>query len=278
METAPGALRPRRRRPQVDWELIACGLRGHRLVGTEARELREDDASLAREMSGVRWYRCLRCDCWIALEPPSAPAAAHPPSREEIELPLRGKALHDRIALRAIAVERALHFLILGLLGVAVLLFAARRDIRSSFYRVVTALQNAVGGGPVQQNGHGLFHDLDRLFTLDTGTLRTVGIVLLAYAVLEGVESVGLWFERRWAEYLTFLATSILLIPEIYELVHRVSVLKVLGFLINLVVVVYLLLAKRLFGLRGGGAVDARERAAATSWAAIERATPPILQ
>jgi uncharacterized membrane protein (DUF2068 family) len=275
METAPGALRPRRRRPQVDWELIACGLRGHTLLGTDARELRADDASLAREMSGARWYRCLRCDSWIALEPPIAPTAAHPPSREEIELPLRGKALHDRIGLRVIAVERSLHFLILGLLGVAVLLFAARRDIRSSFYRVVTALQNAVGGGPVQQNGHGLFHDLDRLFTLDTGTLRTVGIVLLAYAVLEGVEAVGLWFERRWAEYLTFLATSILLIPEIYELVLRLSILKVLGFLINLAVVVYLLLAKRLFGLRGGGTVDARERAAAMSWTAIERATPP---
>ena len=47
---------------------------------------------------------------------------------------------------------------------------------------------------------------------------------------------------------------------EIYELTERVSPLKVIGFVINLAVVVYLIYAKRLFGLRGGGAVERRER------------------
>ena len=66
---------------------------------------------------------------------------------------------------------------------------------------------------------------------------------------------------KRWAEYLTFLATTILLPLEIYEIIHRQSALKIIGFLINVAVVVYLLYAKRLFGLRGGGAVDEEERA-----------------
>ncbi len=74
-----------------------------------------------------------------------------------------------------------------------------------------------------------------------------------AYAVLEGTEAVGLWLGRRWAEYLTFVATVIFVPYEIYELTKNVSALKVLALVINLAIVAYLLFAKRLFGLRGGG-------------------------
>ena len=52
------------------------------------------------------------------------------------------------------------------------------------------------------------------------------------------MEAVGLWFAKRWAEYLTFIATTLLLPLEIYEIIHRGTVLKVIGFLINLAVVV----------------------------------------
>ncbi len=44
--------------------------------------------------------------------------------------------------------------------------------------------------------------------------------MLLAYAALEGMEAVGLWLVKRWAEYLTFVATTILLPLEVYELVN----------------------------------------------------------
>jgi uncharacterized membrane protein (DUF2068 family) len=149
-------------------------------------------------------------------------------------------------------------------------------SLRNAYYRILTDLQGGVAGGPVQNTGHvGILHELDRLFSLRSGTLREVGIALLAYGVLEGIEAVGLWLTKRWAEYLTFLATAILLPLEIYEIVHRRSALKIIGFLINLAIVIYLLLAKRLFGLRGGGAADEAERARDTGWDAIERATPP---
>jgi len=181
--------------------------------------------------------------------------------------------------LRLIAVDRVLHFLILTLLGVAVLLFAANEhSLRASFYRIVTDLQSGVAGGPVQNSGHvGILHELDKLFSLRSGKLREVGAALIAYGVLEGVEAVGLWFAKRWAEYLTFLATTILLPLEIYELAHKASALKVIGFLINLAIVIYLLYDKRLFGLRGGGGAEAGERAFENGWEAIERATPPGL-
>jgi uncharacterized membrane protein (DUF2068 family) len=203
----------------------------------------------------------------------------HPPDRDEIEVPLRGKALRDKVVLRIIAVDRAFHFVVLALLGVAVLLFAAHRtSLRDTFYRVLTDLQGGVAGGPVQTTGHvGILHELDRLFSLRSGTLKEVGFALLAYGVLEGIEAVGLWYTRRWAEYLTFLATAILLPLEIYEIIHKRSGLKIVGFLINVAVVVYLLYAKRLFGLRGGGKVDEELRARDMSWEAIEQTTPPVV-
>ena len=233
---------------------------------------------MARDDGGVRWHRCLRCDGWLALDPPSHPTRPHPPDRAEIELPLRGKALRDKVVLRVIAVDRALHFLILSLLGVGVIAFASHETIlRHDYYRILTDLQGGIAGGPVQNSGHvGFLHELDRLFSLRSGTLREVGIGLLAFGVLEGVEAVGLWLTKRWAEYLTFLATTILLPLEIYEIIHRRSALKIIGFLINLAIVIYLLYAKRLFGLRGGGRADEAERARGMGWEAIERATPPV--
>jgi uncharacterized membrane protein (DUF2068 family) len=270
----PGTQHHRRRR-QVDWELITCGVRGHVLVGRDAAELRPEDAVIAADGGDVRWHRCLRCDCWVALPPPVQPTRTHPPDRSEIVVPPRGKALREEIVLRLIAVDRVIHFVVLALLGVGVLAFAANRStLRDEFYRVLTALQGGVAGGPVQTSGHvGILHDFDRLFSLNTGTLHEVGAALLAYAVLEGAEAIGLWFSRRWAEYLTFISTTVLLPLEIYEIIHQGTLLKVVGFLINLAVVVYLLYRKRLFGLRGGGRGLAAERARDMSWETIERAT-----
>ena len=166
---------------------------------------------MARDHGDVRWHRCLRCDCWVALPRPEHGTREHPPDRSEIELPLRGKALRDRIVLRLIAVDRVLHFLVLTLLGVAVLVFASDRDsLRAAYYRVLTAIQGGVAGGPVQSSGHvGIVRELDRLFTLRTGTLHTVGIALIAYGLLEGTEAIGLWKSKRWAEYLTFVSTTV---------------------------------------------------------------------
>jgi uncharacterized membrane protein (DUF2068 family) len=276
MQRPPGTHPAPRPRRKIDWELVACGFRGHALVGADAEQIRSEDSILVREDPPLRWHRCLRCDCWVALPVPESFASRYPPSRGEISLPLRGKALRDKVVLRVIAIDRALHFLVLVLLGVGVLAFAGHESsLRDSYYRVLTDLQGGVAGGPVQTTGHvGILHEFDRLFSLRSGALHEVGIGLLAYGVLEGVEAVGLWLTKRWAEYLTFLATALLLPLEIYEIIHRRSGLKIVGFIVNVAVVVYLLFAKRLFGLRGGGAADERERAQDTSWEAVERATP----
>jgi uncharacterized membrane protein (DUF2068 family) len=276
----PGAHPAPRKRRQIDWELIVCGWKGHHLVGTDAAEIRPEDYLIARDYGRVRWVRCLRCDCWVGVPPPENPSRRHPPDRDEIVVPLRGKALRDRVILRLIAIDRAFHFVVLILLGIGVEIFAAHESsLRGTYYRILSDIQRGVAGGPVQTTGHvGILHELDRLFSLRSGTLRGVGAALLGYGLLEGIEAVGLWYAKRWAEYLTFIATTVLLPLEIYELSSRFSALKLIGFIINVAVVIYLLYAKRLFGLRGGGAVDEAMREHDVSWEAIEHATPPAME
>jgi uncharacterized membrane protein (DUF2068 family) len=267
--------KPRRFVPRFHWELLACGVYGHELVGLDVREIRPEDRIVVREYEGVRWYRCLRCDSWLPLPTPEALGREHLPPLDQIELPLRGKPLRDKIVLRLIAIDRAFHFVVLGLLSIAILLFANhQRDLHDRFYRVLDDLQLAFGGN--QSHGHktGLLHTLDELFTLKTSKLRLAALGIGAYALLEGAEAVGLWSQKRWAEYLTFIATTALLPFEVYELSHSVSPFKVTALIVNIAIVVYLLFAKRLFGLRGGAAAEEALRERDVGLQALERTTP----
>jgi uncharacterized membrane protein (DUF2068 family) len=264
---------PSRFRPRFHYELLVCGLRGHELIGTDARELRPQDRPVARVIDGVRWHRCLRCDSWLPVPAPSSPARDVPPDAGEIDLPARGKPLRDKIVLRLIAVNRALHFAVLGAIAALIFLFASHRDaLRSKAYRVIVDLQTGASGGRPAK--HGLLHEIERGFSVESDTIKLVGAVFAVYAIVEGVEAWGLWYQKRWAEYLTFLVTASLLPLEVYELAHRLSPFKLLAFVINVAVVAYLLFAKRLFGLRGGVEAEERERAHDVGWAALERTAP----
>ncbi|HKP92143.1 MAG TPA: DUF2127 domain-containing protein [Thermoleophilaceae bacterium] len=271
----PGTVKPERFRPKFHWELLVCGARGHELVGHDAEELRAEDALYAFAADGVRWHRCLRCDSWLPFPEPEHPAQRHPPPRDDIVLPLRGKPLRDKVVLRLIAVNRAFHFVLLGLLGTAILLFAANEaELKETFYRVVADLQDSVGGGPVQTSKTGILHELDRLFTLKSSTLTAAGLAVWGYAIVEGVEAVGLWYQQRWAEYLTFIVTTSFIPLEVYELVHKFTPFKVLALIVNTAIVVYLLYAKRLFGFRGGAAADEALRERDIGWQALEASSP----
>jgi uncharacterized membrane protein (DUF2068 family) len=208
---------------------------------------------------------------------PSEPLRAHPPDRDEIGLPLRGRPLRDRYVLRLIALDRAIHVVVLGALAVVIFVFVTHRSqLQQAVYRILGDVQGGVGG-PAHTVHRGFLGELDKVVSLRPQTLEIAGGLVAGYAVLEAVEMVGLWYGRRWAEYLTFVATTVLLPLEVYELTTRITALKVIALLINLAIVVYLLFAKRLFGLRGGEAAQKAIRERETGWGAIERATPPTV-
>src|SRR5665213_950704 len=209
------------------------------------------------EGDGVRWCRCLRCDAWFPVPLPADPAVERVPTRDEIELPLRGPALRDRYVLRLIALDRTLHVVILTFLAIVFLTFASHdKALHTDYQNIMNALN---GGGAAALRVRGVLGYLRKAFEYTPTHLIVLALICLAYACLEGVEAVGLWLGRRWAEYLTFIATSLLIPYEIYELYLRVSIFKLLAFVINVLVVAYLLYAKRLFGVRGGKAAEAAQ-------------------
>jgi uncharacterized membrane protein (DUF2068 family) len=87
-------------------------------------------------------------------------------------------------------------------------------------------------------------HLVGRAIIFVTGLSRqrigALGLVALFYAALFATEGVGLWRERRWAEYLTIIATGSLIPLEIWESVHRPTPMKFATFVVNVAVVIYL--------------------------------------
>ena len=117
-------------------------------------------------------------------------------------------------------------------------------------------------------------HRIDELFTLRSSRLHLFAAIALVYALVEGIEAVGLWYAKRWAEYLTLIVTASLLPVEVYELSEHATPFKILALIVNVAVVAYLLYAKRLFGLRGGAAADEELAARDVGWPALEAGVP----
>lgn len=82
---------------------------------------------------------------------------------------------------------------------------------------------------------------LGKLLNLSPRALQFSGLGALGYAIVTAIEAIGLWYEKRWAHVLVLFLVGISIPPEIYELIHRVSIIKVIVFVINVAVFVYLL-------------------------------------
>ena len=99
-------------------------------------------------------------------------------------------------------------------------------------------------------------HGLTAALLTRLGHVRPHSLLVLAlfagvYGFVSALESIGLWRERRWAEYLTALTTAGFLPIEIHELVAKVTVVRIGAMVVNIAILVYLVLAKHLFGVRG---------------------------
>jgi uncharacterized membrane protein (DUF2068 family) len=71
------------------------------------------------------------------------------------------------------------------------------------------------------------------------------GLVLIGtacYGLLFCVEGVGLLCEKRWAEYLTVIATGSFVPLEVYELIKHVTAIRVIVLVLNVAIVIYLII------------------------------------
>ena len=247
----------------VDFALRSCGLRGHATFAPDEPELRE--RLKADTPAGEAW-RCLRCETFVVGAPRgSGPANTAP------EIP-RGRMLRDRTLMRALAVERALRCVIF--LAVAAGVFkvkGSREHLRHAFEQdlpLLKPLANQIGFNPDNSK---IVHYIVQAFSLSSSTLTWIAVGLGGYAAIELVEAVGLWLMQRWGEYFAVIATSVFLPLEIYELTEKITALRLIAFVINIVAVIWLLWSKRLFGLNGGGEAY-REEHETASLLSVERA------
>lgn len=238
----------------VDWNLRTCARRGHVTYAPDEPTLRDHLRALSPV--GETW-RCLRCGDYVVGSPAGAgPASAAP------RVP-RGRALRDLFVLRVLAVERVARGALILLLAYAVLRFRdAQTDLRELFEQDLPAARPLAERLHLDLDDSGVVHTIRHVLTVRSSTLTVVAVLLAAYAAIEIVEGVGLWVAARWAEYLTVVATAAFLPLEVYELTERVTWLRVGALVFNVAAVVYLLLTKRLFGIRGGRRAFDAERAA----------------
>ena len=227
---------------------------------------------MAPTARGPAW-RCLRCGAFVTGgQHGSGPAAAAPVLR-------RGRELRSELILRVFAVERFLRFLIFGAAAYGVWRFKYdRAGIQRAFNNdlpVIRALYRDLGFNISHSRLLGL---IQHSFTLDSRTLTYLAIGLAIYALIELVESAGLWLGRRWGEYFAMVATSIFLPYEVYDLTVKITWLRVVALVINLLLVIYLVWTKRLLGVRGGKkAYEARLRTESfieVEQAALDAAAP----
>lgn len=80
---------------------------------------------------------------------------------------------------------------------------------------------------------------------LSRGKIGALGLAAFFYAALFATEGVGLWREKRWAEYLTAIATGSLIPFEIWEIAHRPTPMRFAAFALNVAVVIYLVVRLR---------------------------------
>jgi uncharacterized membrane protein (DUF2068 family) len=134
--------------------------------------------------------------------------------------------------LAVIAVFKVVKGLLLLLLGLG-LLKLVHAEIATLFSLLIEALHLNADSR--------LIHELVlKVDALQPHSVLLAGVVSLGYAAMLLVEGVGLWLELAWAAYLTVVSTSLLLPFELYEVIERVSMLRVGVLLLNLIIVLYL--------------------------------------
>lgn len=249
----------------MDWSLFGCGRYGHLTYAPDEAAVR---ARLCLQSSDYEAWQCLRCAAYVAGPPElSGPASQAPSVR-------RGKELRSALILRVFAVERFLRAVVAALIAFAVWrLGYSRQSVEAAFDREIPVLRDLFRQFGYNINNSKLVGLIQHALTLSPATIRAVAAGLALYAVIEVVEGTGLWLLKRWGEYFAMVATSLGLPYEIYDLTSRVTATRLVFFAINLALVLYLVITKRLFGVRGGRhAYEARLRSVSIMDAAISAA------
>ena len=141
--------------------------------------------------------------------------------------------LKSRHVLRLIAIFRHVKAVLLIITGLAALRIV-HAGVAHSVARFVEAMPYAAQHAFVA-------NALATLTRLPPKRIEELAIALFLYAALFIVEGIGLWMGKVWAEWLTVVATTSFIPFEAYEVVRKVTVLRVAILAANIAIVIYLL-------------------------------------
>jgi uncharacterized membrane protein (DUF2068 family) len=144
---------------------------------------------------------------------------------------------HRDRGLEAIAAFKMLKAILLVAVGLGMLTLL-RSDTASELREWLAELTVRRGQLLVQRG-------LDFLNVARPAQIGGLGLASIAYGLLFATEGVGLWLEKRWAEYLTVIATGSLIPFELWELWRRFTAVRVLALAANLAAVAYLVFRLR---------------------------------
>ncbi len=235
-------------------ELWACSIRGHTIPAADVGTIRPGiDDHLALEVGTLRLVRCIRCDSWVPRDAPQKAKFATMPAEDSFRKPRRGPLLEEAITMRIISVWRGMHAVVFVLIAIPLALVRTNlAGLKGTAASMIEKLDQTVTEAGRSGGSTFVLRNLEKVSKLKTSTLTALLAIVVFYAVLEGVEAIGLWRERRWAEYLTVVATALLIPIEIRELIKEVTAFRIGALIVNLAVVIFLIKSKRLFGYRGG--------------------------
>jgi uncharacterized membrane protein (DUF2068 family) len=228
----------------VEWNLRSCARKGHVTYAADEPAYR---AKLeASTPLGDAW-RCLRCGSYVLGEPHGSGPA------DDAPVLLRGKALRSAFILRALAIERWGRGLIIVLLAIGVFrLKTTQVSLQQLFDRDLTSLKPFFDQIHFNVRDSSTINAVEKVLNAKPSTLNLIAAGLLGYGLLQIVEGIGLWSLKRWGEYVAVVGTTLFIPLEIYEITEKATWLKVVVLIINVAAVLYLVLSKRLFGVRGG--------------------------
>ena len=136
------------------------------------------------------------------------------------------------MGLRAIAVYKFCKALVLVIVALGAL--------QLSHPEVAARVQRWVEAFAASSERRAVQHVLGFITGLSPQRLELVAIGAVLYTVLFTVEGVGLWLGKRWAAYLTVIATSLFVPVEMFALARHVSAPRAAVLVVNLAVVAYL--------------------------------------
>jgi uncharacterized membrane protein (DUF2068 family) len=105
---------------------------------------------------------------------------------------------------------------------------------------VESALTDLLATLHVDHNNRYLHGLVVRLGLADDRKLTAIGAGSFFYAALMATEGIGLLLRKRWANYLTIIATALFIPLEIYELFKKFGLARLAILVVNIAVVGYL--------------------------------------